>query len=174
MTTATPVDCVAVALVAIAAIYDLRTRRIPNWLTMTALASGILLNTALWHWSGLGRAATGFGLALLIYLPLYALHAMGGGDVKLMAALGCLVGPSAWFYIFILTAITGGIVALVVVLAQGLGGRTVRNIAHILNEISHLRSPHHSQPELDVANPAAVGLPHGAVIALGTLLYFLL
>lgn len=45
-------------------------------------------------------AGKGLLLALAIYLPLYLIRGMGSGDVKLMAAVGALVGPGAWFQIF--------------------------------------------------------------------------
>ena len=73
---------VLVLIVLTAGIYDLRYRRIPNWLVLVGLALGFGLNTFLFLLPGLERSAMGMGLALLIYFPLYLLRAMGAGDAK--------------------------------------------------------------------------------------------
>ena len=100
-----------VLIVVTAGIYDLRYRRIPNWLVLAGLVLGIGLNTFLFDLEGLKRAALGMGLALLIYFPLYALRAMGAGDAKLMAAVGSIVGWQNWIVLFVVTALLGGLTA---------------------------------------------------------------
>jgi len=74
------------ALVIAAAVFDLRTRRIPNWLCTAGPLWGVACQIVRFQCSG----ARGTGLALLIYVPLFALRAVGGGDVKLMAAVGSI------------------------------------------------------------------------------------
>ena len=157
-----------------AAFSDLRTRTIPNWLVLAGLTLGFGINFYLFRWTGIGRSALGAALAVAIYLPLFALRAMGGGDLKLMAAVGAMVGARNWFVIFMLTAILGGIAAVAILLWRGLLGITLRNAAYILNELMHLRAPHLSVPQLSVEHPRAVTLPHGAVIAAGSLLFLTL
>jgi prepilin peptidase CpaA len=157
-----------------AAVSDLHSRTIPNWLVVGGLALGFGVNSCLFQWNGLGRAAIGFALAAAVYLPLFALRAMGGGDVKLMAAVGSIAGARNWFVIFLLTAVMGGLAALVMLLFKGILRSTLRNVAYILNELMQLRAPHLSAPELSVSHPQAVTLPHGAVIAGGTLLFLAL
>jgi prepilin peptidase CpaA len=159
----------AVALVA--GIYDILYRRIPNWLVLAALLLGFLLNGFLYLGDGLLRSALGMGLALLIYLPLYMLRGMGAGDVKLMAALGALVGPANWIFIFIISALLGGILAVILTLAKGRFLKTIRNVGFMLWEMAHLRPPHLRSEELDIKSPKAVKLPHGAVIALGCMAF---
>jgi len=84
-------------LVIPAAIWDVRQRRVPNWLTLPGLLVGIGLNAFLFESAGLWMALKGLGLAFLIYFPLYLLRGMGAGDVKLMAAVGAIVGrPTGW------------------------------------------------------------------------------
>src|SRR5579871_3531434 len=83
-------------LVLVAAGYDLRRRRIPNWLAGAGLVFGLGLNSFLYEAPGLRLALLGMGLALVIYVPIYALHGIGAGDVKLMAAIGAIVGPAYW------------------------------------------------------------------------------
>ncbi len=98
---------VLIAVVAMAAIYDIRFRRIPNWLVLAGLVIGIGLNTFLFEWAGLLFALKGFAFAFVIYFPLYLLRGMGAGDVKLMAAIGSIVGWRNWLGIFIITAVVG-------------------------------------------------------------------
>ncbi len=159
------------ALVIPAAAFDLRTRRIPNWLCAAGLLSGFVCQIALSQWSGARDAALGASLALLIYLPLFALRAMGGGDVKLMVAVGSLAGPKSWIAIFLITAIVGGVIALVMIAVKGRIGRTLRNVRILLTELSNLRAPHGAERELDVSSGQGLRLPHGCAIAAGTLLY---
>ena len=165
---------VLVLTVLTAAIYDLRYRRIPNWLVLTALVVGFGLNTFLFEMAGLKRAALGMALALAIYFPLYLLRAMGAGDAKLMAALGSIVGPGNWIVLFVATAVLGGMVAVIVLLFAGRIRKTFWNVGWIINEIIHFRAPYHSSEELDVRSARAMRLPHGVAIALGSIAFLVL
>ena len=109
----------------------------------------------------------GFGLAVLIYVPLFLLRAMGGGDVKLMAAAGAIVGPKDWFTLFILASIAGGVIALGMLLARNALGSAFFNIMHIVKELAHFRAPYKSQPDLDISSPQSLSMPHGVAIAIG-------
>jgi prepilin peptidase CpaA len=152
------------ALVTTAAVFDFRTRRIPNWLCIAGLLCGVFFQDT-------RQALLGAGLALLIYIPLFALRAMGGGDVKLMAAVGSIAGPKAWIAIFLITALAGGLIALVLIAVKGRFARTLRNVGVILTELAHFRAPHQAEQELDVTSGKGLRLPHGCTIAVGTLLY---
>jgi len=100
-----------------AALFDLWRRRIPNWLVLTGLACGfalaILEAVSAGSAAPVGRSLLGVVVALAVYIPLYALRAVGGGDVKLMGAVGSFVGARAWLTIFAFSAIAGGVVALI-------------------------------------------------------------
>ena len=85
-----------VLVVCAAAVRDIRTRRIPNWLTVSGVVAGMALNAFLFETPGLLDALKGLGFALLIYFPLFAIRAVGAGDAKLMAAVGAIVGPANW------------------------------------------------------------------------------
>jgi prepilin peptidase CpaA len=156
-------------VVIVAAIWDVRQRRVPNWLTLPALAVGIGLNAFLYETPGLWLALKGLGLAMLIYFPLYLLRGMGAGDVKLMAAVGAIVGPANWLGIFVLAAVVGGVAAIVIVAAKGRFRRTFENIWMILMSIRHGQAPYHSNPELDVSRSEGIRLPHAVPIACGAL-----
>jgi prepilin peptidase CpaA len=93
---------------------DLRSRRVPNGLTLGLALVGATLPavhaTGLSEWGVLG----GFTLGLVLMLPGHIVGATGAGDVKFFAALGTLLGPVGIATAFLYTAIAGGVVALVV------------------------------------------------------------
>jgi prepilin peptidase CpaA len=97
-----------------ATVIDLRTRRIPN--ELTAAMTGIGLALAATGVSGIsvGGSFLGFALGLALMLPGYRLGATGAGDVKLMAAVGAIVGPALVVTAFFCTAIAGGVLAVIV------------------------------------------------------------
>ena len=169
-----PTQAALAALVLIAAGFDLRYRKIPNWLVLTGLVAGISLSYVAFRGEGLKQALLGASLAFAVYFPLFALRAMGGGDLKLMVAVASFIGPSNWISLFLITAILGGAIAIVLLLYRGQLGTTLSNVLIVLGELSHLRAPYHRDPALDVGHPAAIRLPHGISIAAGTLLFLVI
>lgn len=115
---------VAVAsFVLVAAISDYRTRRLPNWLTVPACGAAIVLHTAINGLTGLTFAVVGFATGFSILLVLWLIGGSGGGDVKLMGALGAWLGASLTLYVFVLTAalaaLLTGVVLFVGLLSRG-------------------------------------------------------
>lgn len=108
------VACVVAGCGATSAIVDLRTRRVPNPLTFAIAVLGVVL--AATNLSGLAvpQALAGLAVGLVLMLPGYAIGATGGGDVKLFAALGTVIGPTRIGWAFLYTAIVGAALALVV------------------------------------------------------------
>lgn len=150
------------------AMTDLRERRIPNWLTGGAILFAWGLHSFLYGLSGLQHSLLGMAAGVAVYLPLFLLRGMGGGDLKMMAATGALAGPKDWLGILILTALFAGAAALVVVLRRGLLGRALRNIVWMLSKLLRGRAPHEGNAALDVDSGEGVSLPHGVAIAFGT------
>ena len=155
------------ALTLTAAVYDIRFRSIANWLVLGGIIAGFAWNLYSGGWSGLGHAAEGLGLGFALYFPLYLLKARGAGDVKLLAAVGAIVGPGNCFWVFLLTAILGGIIAMVLLMLRGRVRHTFFNLSFIISDLTKLRAPHHSSEELDVTKSKGMRLPHGAMIAVG-------
>jgi prepilin peptidase CpaA len=158
-------------LVALAAIFDIRSRRIPNWLVLAGLIVGVGWNVYASGWSGLLRGAEGLGLGFILYFPLYLIRARGAGDVKLLAAVGAVVGPGNCLWIFLLTAVLGGAIALVLLMFRGRMRKTLFNVGWIIQDLLHFRAPYRSSDELDVTTTKGLRLPHGAMIAVGTLAF---
>ena len=164
-------EIVLVALVASAGIFDFCKRKIPNWLNLSGLTLGIGLNVFLLHGAGLAHSCLGLVCAIAIYLPLYLLRGIGAGDVKLMAAVGAIVGPSNWLGIFLLTALLGGVLAVVLVGVKRRLYHTCWNVRLILQEMLHGRPPARNNPFLDVRNQSQLRMPHGTVIAVGAIAF---
>ncbi len=169
------VEMVLLVMLLIAAVFDVRYRRIPNWLTVSGALLGIAMNTLIGApEAGLVFSLVGLLVAFGVYAFLYALRAMGAGDVKLMAAIGALVGWERWFGIFFITALIGGVMAVILVVARGRLKRTIFNVGFILSEMKSGRPAYLKNEELDVKSKKAVGLPHGAVIAVSAVFFLAL
>lgn len=156
------VEATLAAMVLIAAFTDLKRREIPNWLTLGGIAAGLALNTSLAGLSGLKTAGAGLGLAALIFIPLFVMRWLGGGDVKIMGAIGALAGPQYMIVIFVFDAILGGIAALVLVIARGRLLKTLRNIPRMFRL--------QRDSELEAGGEKSLGLPRAVTIAAATLL----
>jgi prepilin peptidase CpaA len=98
---------------------DLRTRRVPNWMTLGITALGITLAAAHLTSTSLAGALGGFALGLALMLPAHVAGATGAGDVKLFAAMGTLLGPTGIAIAFVYTALLGGVLAVVVAVHRG-------------------------------------------------------
>ena len=153
---------------AAAVVTDVRTRRIPNWLTGAIAGAGFGLACGGGTVTPL-QAALGLLAGLLLMMPGHVIGATGAGDVKLMAAVGAIVGLWNWIGILVLTSIFGGVAAIVLVSKTGRVRSTFRNIWTILRSLTHRQAPYESNPELDVRNEQAVRLPHAVTIAFGAM-----
>jgi prepilin peptidase CpaA len=158
-------------LAAIAAIFDIRYRRIPNWLVLAGIIVGFSWNVYSSGWSGLLHSSEGLGLGFVLYFPLYLIRARGAGDVKLLAAVGAVAGPGNCFWIVLLTAILGGVIALLLLIFRGRVRQTFFNVGWIIRDLLHLQAPWRSSDELDVTTNKGLRLPHGAMIAVGVLAF---
>ena len=143
-----------------AAVIDLNTRRVPNTLTGAVAIAGLLLALG-----GVGRvgavaAFAGCVLGLLLMLPGHLFGATGGGDVKLLAAFGTLLGPWETVTAFLITAMTGGILALVVALHRGRLRRTLDATVRIATG-----APPHEEVEADRTFAYAPAIAIGAALA---------
>jgi prepilin peptidase CpaA len=169
-----PLKLVLIATALAAAYYDLRVRRIPNWVNVTAVALGLALNIYFESLHGVMTATGGLLLALCVYLPLYVLKGMGAGDVKLMAAIGAIVGPGNWLNIFLVTALLGGAASLLLVLVRRQAGQTLHNVSIIVSQLAQGKPPAGQDGTLSIHHAQALTMPHGAIIASGVCLFLLL
>src|SRR5579859_3737860 len=126
----------AVLLAAVAGWTDLRTRRIPNWLTVPAFVVGIAVNTILNGREGLKSALLGALLGFGLLLPFYLLRSMGAGDLKFVVALGAFTGPGRLVDVLIGSVFVAGAMALILVIYKRRLLETMRNIGHKIGRAS--------------------------------------
>jgi len=148
-----------------ACLTDLRWRRIPNVLTLGSAAAALLVHGAMGGTAGLGRAAAGWAVGLVLFLPIFALRGIGGGDVKLLAALGAWIGPMPAVWLALWTALAGGVFAVVVAGMRGYTGQAARNVWGMLSywRVMGLQ-PH---PGVTLESSPGPRLPYSLPIAAG-------
>jgi prepilin peptidase CpaA len=161
-------DLVLVALVCAAAWWDLTAHRIPNTLTVTGLAAAFLLRAPLGP-EALVRGLAGLGIALLIAVVLYAIRAIGGGDVKLLAGVGAFLGSSEILGALGLIAVLGAAFALLSVIRRGVLPLLLVNTLELVRSWRNM-GRNSAAPRL--GTPGALTVPYGAPIALGTLIWW--
>jgi prepilin peptidase CpaA len=111
----------------LATIEDLARRTVSNWLSLAALSAGAICQAMAGGWKGLGMALLGAVAGFAVFLVFYVLGGMGGGDVKLMAGFGAVVGLSRVLEAAFWTALTGGLLAAAVIGFTTLRSRIRKN-----------------------------------------------
>lgn len=149
---------------------DFRTRRVPNWLTVSAALVGLLINTLHAGKQGLYFSLQGFFLALFCLLPMVLLRAMGAGDWKLMAAIGAILGPRMMLVVLVAAIFISGFMALVMVIRAGKIKETFMNMFILVQ--GFLSFGLRSMPDINIDNPELMKLPFGVAVGLATVLCF--
>jgi prepilin peptidase CpaA len=138
------------------AVMDLRTRRIPNWLTIPAAALAVALSVARAGWHGAAISAAGVVTGLAVFLPLCLSGKLGAGDVKALGAVGAFLGPVQVLLAALCTLLVGG----------------------IAGALALVSFRWRMSPDRQVGQPALLvrqqGIPYGTAIAGGTLIAILL
>jgi prepilin peptidase CpaA len=160
-----------IIILTIAAVTDLQHRKIPNAVTIPAMLYGLICHTYLngldgFLFSVMGTVV-GLGLLLLFYINN---GMMGAGDVKLMGAVGSILGPLGVFKAFLFTAVVGGIYALIVFAIRGQFIRFLKRIILSLNLTLMIRRLT-LVPDEEKASPV---LCYGIAIGVGTSISLLL
>ncbi|MBW3660055.1 MAG: prepilin peptidase [Gemmatimonadetes bacterium] len=154
-----------VALVAAAVATDVASRRIPNALTLTGLVAGLALRVP----EGVDAFAVGVlgaGVALALALPLVLAGGLGGGDAKLLAAVGAFVGIDGLPVVLLVTAVAGGAMAITLAARHGAIGETLAHCRALVRRVLPGRG---AVPVRTLATPGALAVPYGVAIALGAL-----
>jgi prepilin peptidase CpaA len=109
----TSLNIFTISLVAIATICDLRSREIPDWISLVMLGFGLTASIVGLSGLSISQSLLGLTLGFALTAPLFYLGGIGGGDVKLVAALGSLLGPIGLLTALFWVAIAGGVLALI-------------------------------------------------------------
>jgi prepilin peptidase CpaA len=158
---------VVLSVASFACAFDLRTRRVPNWLTFGAAAVALVFHTITGGPSGAARGLEGFAVGVVLLILPYALGGMGAGDVKLVGALGAWLGPGDAFWLAMYTGIAGAVMALTVSAWHGYLRQAWNNVWLLLTywRVSGLRP----LPQLTLATSSGPRLAYAAPILVGTL-----
>ena len=159
---------VFVALVGAAGLIDLRSRRIPNRLTLGILVSGLALRSLEGFESlavGLGGAALGLALAVV----LFGLGALGGGDGKLLIGVGAFLGYEDFVGALLLIGVLGGLLGLSEAIRRGVILPAAVNAFGMIRRWFTLGR---SGVARTLDSPGAVAVPYGVAIALGAIVWW--
>lgn len=155
----------AVIVALLGAWLDVISRRIPNRLTYPAMLAALVVRFGFLGWHGLLEGLLGLVLCGGVFFLLFVIHAMGGGDVKLMAAVGAWVGYHNAGMALIVCALAGGLIALGYVIVLKRYRTTLSNITSLIR--FHASSGLRENPELNLSSRDAVRMPYGVAIAAG-------
>lgn len=156
--------------VLIAAYTDLRWRKIFNKLTFPAAIIGLLLHSVDSGWEGFLFSSLGLAIGIVIFIVPFVFGKMGAGDVKLMGAIGALVGGYAVLNIALLTTIFGGAIAVFIALysdeLRETFYKTLRLIKNIFGK---------SKKEFTEVNASkSIKMPYGLAIGGGTICFLII
>jgi len=158
------------ALTLLAALLDWRWRRIPNWLTIPGLFSGVAVHATVGGWHGALFSLEGAGLALILLLPLVVMRALGAGDWKLMGAVGSLMGWQMFLFVLLGSIFASGIMAVAQVLRMGRVMETLRNMVTLVRGFFTFGL--RKNPEISLDNARLLKLPFGVAVAAATVVCF--
>ncbi|UNC93457.1 A24 family peptidase [Candidatus Contubernalis alkaliaceticus] len=174
-------DYILIILIVLSLYFDLTQKKIPNFLTVPAVIWGLLYNTILNPFQGFVFSFSGLLVGIAVFLIPFMLGGMGGGDVKLMGAIGALKGMHFVLSSAVLTALFGGLIAVVILIVKGqLLSTLKRIILPVLKPLVSLvalrfRSPQLNEyyaglsAEKEIKTADSLYFPYGVAIGLGTL-----
>jgi prepilin peptidase CpaA len=163
----------AVVAIAIAAVwFDVREGRIPNMLTVTAFVLALLVRSFV-GWTAIGSGLAAAALCFLVALPFFLVRGLGGGDVKLLTAFGAFLGLEQLAPALLVTALAGGVLALIEMVRRQAVGRTLWGLYAILRSLGPTSFTRWKREEprarMTLDHPDAVTVPYGIAISAGAL-----
>jgi prepilin peptidase CpaA len=153
------------ALLLVAASWDIKERRIPNTVTVTGLGAALLVGSFLE--GGFPRfALAGAGIGLLVTFPLFALGAIGAGDAKFFTAVGAFLGPAALLPAALYGGLAGGVLAMIGAVRRGV---ILPVLLGTKNLVVYLFTLGRHGERLALDSPGVAKIPYGVAIAAGAL-----
>lgn len=157
------VGAALLAVLAVACWTDLTTRRIPNRVTVGGMLLGVALH-ALHGFGGLTGSLFGIAAALLLAAPFFATGVIGGGDAKLLMAVGAFFGPVQFLWAALAIAAAGGVLALAEAARRRMLGPVLASCGRLL--LAWLTVGPRAASGFGPRQPLAV--PYGVAIAAGS------
>jgi prepilin peptidase CpaA len=148
---------------------DWRSRRIPNWLTVSGFVLGLGINGVLFGWTGIKGGLEGAGIAIAVLIIPVILRGIGAGDLKLMIALGACLGPWRFLNVLLASIFIAGIMAIIEIVRRRRVKKTFSNLAVLIRAFATFgMGARETIVTLD--DPGALRLPFGVAIALAMVL----
>lgn len=162
---------VALCFVAAAGAWtDIRSRRLPNVLTVSGLAAALLLRVPM-GLGALGEGALGAGLGFGLALVFFLMGGLGAGDVKFLAAVGAFLGPGRLWFALLVMALVGGVMAVGVIIRHKAAGQTAVNLRAIFTTFGSKTftgwKGADSEAPLTLETEGVLTVPYGIAIAIG-------
>ena len=151
---------------------DWRTRKIPNWLTVSSLFVGLTLSATLARWPGLKSSLEGAGVCLGVLLPFVLVRALGAGDWKLMGALGAFLGLWPAIVVLLGTVLIAGLMSAIEVVRQRKVWETLRNLVIVF--LAYFTFHVNNARAITLDNPGLMKIPFGVAAALSTGSFFVI
>ena len=158
-------NALVLAFAMTAAVGDIRWRKIPRSLTTVAVAAGLIFHMV--H-GGFASALIASLIAFGVGLSFFQLGAIGGGDVKLITALGAMLGLDRWIVAMEVAVLAAAAIGLVQAVRRGMLRQMLRNMGELIKWLAG-RGAVAAHPSINVRNSAMLRAPFGVAAALGTL-----
>jgi prepilin peptidase CpaA len=152
-----------------AAWIDYSERRVPNWLNAAIALAGLGVQGTYFGWQGLGTGLLGLLVGFSVLIVPWLMHGMGAGDVKLMAAIGCWLGPWLTLLSFAAGAIIGGVAAVVMILTTGRALHAMANLQTIMTKMRTVETAFGEFGGAKTFGNTSQLLPYGVPLTAGTI-----
>jgi prepilin peptidase CpaA len=152
---------------------DYAERRVPNWLNALIAVTGLTAQGCFFGWysgdGGVGWGLLGLLAGFAVLIVPWLMHGMGAGDVKLMAAIGCWIGPTLTLLSFAVGAVLGGVIAIIMITSTGRLVHAYANVQTILTKMKRWDTAFGEYGGARTFGETSQLLPYGVPLTIGTI-----
>ncbi len=152
---------------------DYAERRVPNWLNAALAAVGLLAQGLYFGMDGVTSGLMGLGVGFAVLIVPWLMHGMGAGDVKLMMAIGCWLGPWLTLCSFAVGAVLGGVTAVVMIMSTGRAAHALANMQTIMTKLRRFDTAFGEYGGARTFGSTSQLLPYGVPLTGGTIFVLL-
>ena len=156
--------------VVLASWIDWRYRKVPNWLNLALIVVGLAVQGIYHGWTGLGMGLLGMLLGFGLLIIPWLMHAMGAGDVKLMAAIGVWLGPLLTLRAFCVGAILAGVIAVAMIIIGRKFWQAYMNMGVIITKLNSFKRAFSDFGSVKALKSTSQLLPYGVPLSIGALI----